>query len=76
MKWVSALSKQTDINQSLIQSLGLDKVAMFDIELYETKDVKYIEYWVEHYKNGESDWGQAMTYFFLGKLYTLMKKTK
>lgn len=47
-------SKQSDVNQSLIQSLGLDKVAMFDIELYELKDVKYIEYWVEHYKDGEN----------------------
>ncbi|QOR65499.1 membrane lipoprotein lipid attachment site-containing protein [Cytobacillus suaedae] len=47
-------SKQNNVNQSLIQSLGLDKVAMFDIELYEPRDVKYIEYWVEHYKDGKN----------------------
>lgn len=46
-------SDQIDINMSLVDSLGVEKVAIYDIELYKPDKVKYIEFWVEHYRNGE-----------------------
>jgi hypothetical protein len=46
-------SDLSEINMSLVESLGVEKVAVYDIELYKPDEVKYIEFWVEHYKNGE-----------------------
>ncbi len=46
-------SDLSEINMSLVESLGVEKVAVYDIDLYKPEEVKYIEFWVEHYKNGE-----------------------
>ncbi|MBE4907943.1 hypothetical protein IMZ08_07745 [Bacillus luteolus] len=50
-------SDLSEVNMSLVESLGVEKVAVYDIELYKPDEVKYIEFWVEHYKNGEKQQG-------------------